>query len=347
MPDRYLAFPASRSTAGVGRAADPGGPGVPVPQLRRSAARSRSTPARPAPRSPNCRWRPGTASAPPNRGCDTARRRRRGAAGPVDDADGQPPMLPGADRRLLRTRRPAADAVARASTAARRRATPSTSSSRASPTAARWSADDRPTTDVTFAVLDVAPEPYAVTPVLTARVAVDGDRRRTRCTRIALRCQVRIEPQRRALRRRRGRRPARPVRRRASAGPTRSGRSCGCTPPRWCRASPAPPTSTWRWRAPTTSRWPAEVPARAARRHGAAAVPVQRHRLHPRAARLRRRSRCRGTARTGYDMPVAVWRDLMRAALPGQPAGCGSTATPSPRSPATARHTAALAGTRP
>ncbi|MDT5136202.1 MAG: hypothetical protein QOD58_464 [Mycobacterium sp.] len=51
--------------------------------------------------------------------------------------------------------------------------------------------------DVTFSVLDVAPEPYAVTPVLTARVgiAVGSD---DPVHAIALRCQVRIEPLRRS-----------------------------------------------------------------------------------------------------------------------------------------------------
>ncbi|MBW0011920.1 DUF6084 family protein [Mycobacterium sp.] len=51
--------------------------------------------------------------------------------------------------------------------------------------------------DVNFTVLDVAPEPYAVTPVLTARVGVDavGD---DPVHAIALRCQVRIEPLRRS-----------------------------------------------------------------------------------------------------------------------------------------------------
>ena len=51
-------------------------------------------------------------------------------------------------------------------------------------------------TEVTFAVLDVAPEPYAVTPVLTARVGIAavGD---DPVHAIALRCQVRIEPLRR------------------------------------------------------------------------------------------------------------------------------------------------------
>jgi Family of unknown function (DUF6084) len=52
-------------------------------------------------------------------------------------------------------------------------------------------------TEVTFAVLDVAPEPYAVTPVLSARIgaAAVGD---DPVHAIALRCQVRIEPLRRA-----------------------------------------------------------------------------------------------------------------------------------------------------
>ncbi len=47
-----------------------------------------------------------------------------------------------------------------------------------------------------FTVLDVAPEPYAVTPVLTARiaVAVPGD---DPVHAIALRCQVRVDPLRR------------------------------------------------------------------------------------------------------------------------------------------------------
>jgi hypothetical protein len=51
--------------------------------------------------------------------------------------------------------------------------------------------------DVTFTVLDVAPEPYTVTPVLTARIGVttSGD---DPVHAIALRCQVRIEPMRRS-----------------------------------------------------------------------------------------------------------------------------------------------------
>lgn len=51
-------------------------------------------------------------------------------------------------------------------------------------------------TEVTFAVVDVAPEPYALTPILIARVGVAavGDEP---IHAIALRCQVRIEPLRR------------------------------------------------------------------------------------------------------------------------------------------------------
>ncbi|VBA37634.1 hypothetical protein LAUMK13_01720 [Mycobacterium innocens] len=51
--------------------------------------------------------------------------------------------------------------------------------------------------DLTFAVLDVAPEPYTVSPVLTARigVAASGD---DPVHAIALRCQIRIEPLRRS-----------------------------------------------------------------------------------------------------------------------------------------------------
>jgi hypothetical protein len=47
---------------------------------------------------------------------------------------------------------------------------------------------------VTFAVLDVVPEPYAVSPQLTAQIAVVAD---DPVQAIALRCQVRIEPLRR------------------------------------------------------------------------------------------------------------------------------------------------------
>jgi Family of unknown function (DUF6084) len=52
-------------------------------------------------------------------------------------------------------------------------------------------------TDMTFTVLDVVAEPYSLTPLLTARVGITAsDHEPIRA--IALRCQVRIEPLRRA-----------------------------------------------------------------------------------------------------------------------------------------------------
>ncbi|WP_027501463.1 DUF6084 family protein [Rhodococcus sp. UNC363MFTsu5.1] len=49
-------------------------------------------------------------------------------------------------------------------------------------------------TEVSFAVRGVAPEPYAASPILSARVGVSAD---APVHAIALRCQVRIEPHRR------------------------------------------------------------------------------------------------------------------------------------------------------
>ncbi|WAJ46918.1 DUF6084 family protein [Mycobacterium sp. Aquia_216] len=50
---------------------------------------------------------------------------------------------------------------------------------------------------VAFTVLDVAPEPYSVSPILTARVGI-GTTAEDPVHAIALRCQVRIEPLRRS-----------------------------------------------------------------------------------------------------------------------------------------------------
>jgi hypothetical protein len=50
---------------------------------------------------------------------------------------------------------------------------------------------------LTFAVLDIAPEPYSVAPILTARVRIEEGTGAT-VHAAALRCQVRIDPQRRS-----------------------------------------------------------------------------------------------------------------------------------------------------
>lgn len=52
-------------------------------------------------------------------------------------------------------------------------------------------------TDLTFAVVDIAPEPYSVTPVLTADVSV-ATTGEAPVHAVALRCQVRFEPSRRS-----------------------------------------------------------------------------------------------------------------------------------------------------
>ena len=127
-----------------------------------------------------------------------------------DEETATPPELSAADRCLLRVRRPAADAVARlrrrpAGARVHRRVL------RVARRAQQGGRDDVAMTDVTFAVVEVEPEPYAVTPILNARlgIAAVGD---DPIHAIALRCQVRIEPHAARLLRRRGRRPDRPVR---------------------------------------------------------------------------------------------------------------------------------------
>src|SRR6201997_1537755 len=101
-------------------------------------------------------------------------------------------MLPRADRRLLRVRRPPANAVARfrwrpAGARVHRRILRPPRSTQSGCAAMN---------EVTYAVVDVSAQPYSVTPVLTARVGVAsvGDEP---VHAIALRCQVRIDPLRR------------------------------------------------------------------------------------------------------------------------------------------------------
>ncbi len=64
---------------------------------------------------------------------------------------------------------------------------------------------------LTFRVLDIVAEPYTVAPQLTARLEIE-ESTGTTIHAIALRSQVRIEPQRRAVQRVGGSRPARAIR---------------------------------------------------------------------------------------------------------------------------------------
>ena len=72
-PTATCPSPTSRSPRGLGRPADPGRPGVLLPQLGARTGWSRSTRARPAPPSPSCRWTPGTQVLAANPALDAAR----------------------------------------------------------------------------------------------------------------------------------------------------------------------------------------------------------------------------------------------------------------------------------
>ena len=167
---------------------------------------SRSTRGRPAPPSPSCRSRPGTGG----RGRTRARHpeaRRRGAAG----ARGRPAGrgLPGADRRLLRAGRAPAHGSGAGSTAGRTSAAGWTSSS--TQVRCPLPAGGAVVTDLAFEVLDVLPQQHAASPHLLFRLRVT-ERSGAVVHAIALRAQLRIEPQRRPYDARRAGRPGRPVR---------------------------------------------------------------------------------------------------------------------------------------
>ena len=185
------------------------------------------------------------------------------------------------------------------STAAKRRGSSSTASSRRSsslPGNARGDAamSEEPL-NIAFTVLDVAPEPYTVSPVLTARVsvAVSTD---DPVHAIALRCQVRIEPLRRAysddeaagLTDLFG-----PRERWATTQRTFLWQHCTAMVP----ASPATRRSRFRWTAPTTSRSPPpSTCTRCATAHSHCnSCSVEPFSSSPSVAS--RSSRCRGTAR--------------------------------------------------
>ena len=110
---------------------------------------------------------------------------------------------------------------------------------------------------------------------------------------------------------------ARPVRRPGPLGRHAASRSCGCSAARWSRASPRSPRSTSRCRAPTTSRSPGRATCtRVGDGRRPAGAAVLRHRVHPGRHRVRRASRCPGTARRRYQLPVAVWRQMIASYFP-------------------------------
>ena len=265
--------------------------------------RSRSTRARPAPPSPSCRWTPGTASSRANpqlallRADVEALLVRR--TGPRPRATVQ---LPRWCRSTPATSWSGGCARCGAgSTAGRRRAPRSTSSSpmveRAQPARPGRRPRRRRHEQLRFTVVDIFAEPYAAAPQLTARLRIEETTGQT-IHAIALRCQVRIEPQRRRYDEADEQRAARPVRRprplgrHAQAVPVDAVQHHGAglhrTSPRSTCALPC----TYDFEV-TGSRY---LHARR-RRHGPADAAVLRHRVHPGQHRVRGGSRCRGTAR--------------------------------------------------
>ena len=106
---------------------------------------------------------------------------------------------------------PPAHAVARLR---RRAARPTTSSTTSSPAYGQRA----PVTDLDFEVVGARPEPHAAVPTIMFRLRVSRGRRPDACTPLALRCQIRIEPQRRRYEPARGGAPLRAVRRDAAVG---------------------------------------------------------------------------------------------------------------------------------
>jgi hypothetical protein len=181
--------------------------------------------------------------------------------------------------------------------------------------------------EVTFAVLDVAPEPYAVTPILMARVgiAADGD---DPIHAIALRCQVRIDPMRRSY-----------------SDDEAAGLLDLFGPrERWGRTQ-----HTFLWLHTTamvqgiTGTAQVNLPLECTYDFGRggqvhACTGRRQHPLQflfsgtvsPRPGL--RRPAVPWDREERYDMPVSVWRDLMQQHF-RTPGGCGWTATPSTRWP--------------
>ena len=172
-------------------------------------------------------------------------------------------------------------------------------------------------TELSFTVVDIVARAVRRGAAADRPAAGRGDQRRAVSTRIALRVPGADRAAAPPLRRRRGARAARPVRRPRPVAPRPSGRSSGCSASHHGRrASPAstevdlPLPCTYDFEVAGV-----QVPARPARRRDPAAPPVQRHRLHPRRDRLRRRAGAVGP-RGRYRLPVPVWRDLMEPHFP-------------------------------
>ena len=303
--------------AAVGRAGDPGRAGVLLPQLGAGPDGRLLSRARPAPPSPSCRSAPGTRRGG-QPGAAHARARRRGAAGPHAGParDARRPVTWCRSTRCYELVGAAAHGLARLRRRPGGRGRCSTPSSPSWPRAAGPARGEVRRHDRAVVhrrrhrrrAVRRRPEP--------ARPAAGrGDHRRRRA-RLALRARSGSSRSAAATTTPRSRRCST-----CSATATRFAQTL--KPFAWLHASTVAQGFTGATEVdlplPCTYDFEVarhQVPARPAGRRDPAAVPVQRHGVHPRRRPASRSSRCRGTREARYRLPVAVWRDLMDVVLP-------------------------------
>ena len=253
----------------------------------------RSTPAPPAPPSPSCRsaaWEPVVGRQPAARHA-AARRRGADRAGARGRArTGEAHLVPiDACYELVGLLR---QALARVRRRPGRRGRASRRSSRVGRAPGRdRAAQGAAMSDLAFSLARHRPRAVRRVAAPDRPAAHRGRAAATRCTRSRCAPRCGIEPQRRPYSGRRGRRPDRPVRLPRAVGQHAAAVPVDAVQHRGPGLHRLDATSTCRCRAPTTSRSPRPgtctpcadggVPLRAA---------VQRHGLHPRPDRLRRRA---------------------------------------------------------
>ena len=170
-------------------------------------------------------------------------------------------------------------------------------------------------TSLTFTALDIVAEPYAAAPQLTARLRIEESTGAV-IHAIALRCQVRIEPQRR---------PYSEADEAELLGlfGDRSRWRDTLRPFPWMQCAAmvqgftGRPRSTCPCRAPTTSRSPARstcTPYGTASSRCCCSSPAP---SSPEAARGSASSRSGGTVRRRYQLPVSVWQQVIELNFPG------------------------------
>ena len=183
----------------------------------------------------------------------------------------------------------------------------------------RGSADRRCRVDLDFTCDDVGGRPLrrrARPCVLKMRA--DRARAASGCTPLALRCQVRIEPVRRAYADAEAGKVGRPVRRPRPLGQHHAAAAAGLPDPGAARLHRRRRRSTWRCRAATTSTWPPTSTSPRSRTGRCRCCCCSAAPCSP--GPRRRSSVSAGAVAQGDPGPDAgaVWREAMDAHFPGQ-----------------------------